>query len=320
MNEAWLPLCSSIQDAQSILLISHIFPDGDTCGSALALRRALLSMGKDVCCCCEHSVPDIYITLDGADSFVQPEALAGRVFDLAVCVDVSDEGRMGGCAALFAGARHTALIDHHGTNPAYAEVNVIRSPVSATGVLVCELLERLGIALDGKMAECLYIAVATDTGNFKHANTDAAAFSAAAKCIGCGFDVAAISRRVFDVKPDCQVRLLGAALSSLETPCHGEIASAVVSRDDFARCGAKPEHTEGIVDFVFNIEQVKIAALLVEKGVGVKVSLRCVAPYDVAAVAQKFGGGSHQLAAGCTLHITLEEARAAIVTACEEIL
>ena len=135
MNEAWLPLCSSIQDAQNILLISHIFPDGDTCGSALALRRALISLGKDVTCCCEHSVPEIYKMLDGASAIESPAAHAGRIFDLAISIDVSDPERMGaGCGELFVNARHTAQIDHHGTNPAYAAVNIIRSPLSATGV------------------------------------------------------------------------------------------------------------------------------------------------------------------------------------------
>ena len=229
MNETWLPLCSSIHDAQSILLISHIFPDGDTCGSALALRRALLSLGKDVACCCEHSVPDIYTMLDGADTIVHPDALAGRAFDLAISIDVADEGRMGsGCAALFVAARRTAQIDHHGTNPCYADTNVIRSPLSATGVLVTELLDALEVPFDRKIAECLYVAVATDTGNFKQANADAAAFSVAARCIGCGFDIAAISRRVFDLKPVCQVKLFGAALSSLQTSHGGEMAQAVV--------------------------------------------------------------------------------------------
>lgn len=321
MNETWLPLCSSIHDAQSILLISHIFPDGDTCGSALALRRALLSLGKDVACCCEHSVPDIYTMLDGADTIVHPDALAGRAFDLAISIDVADEGRMGsGCAALFAAARRTAQIDHHGTNPCYADTNVIRSPLSATGVLVTELLDALEVPFDRKIAECLYVAVATDTGNFKQANADAAAFSVAARCIGCGFDIAAISRRVFDLKPVCQVKLFGVALSSLQTSHGGEVATAVVSREDFERCGAKPEHTEGIVNIVFNMEQVKIAALLVEKGEGVKVSLRSVAPYDVAEVSRQFGGGGHAMAAGCTMQTDLEEARRAIAAACEAIL
>ena len=142
MNEAWLPLCSSIQDAQNILLISHIFPDGDTCGSALALRRALISLGKDVTCCCEHSVPEIYKMLDGASAIESPAAHAGRIFDLAISIDVSDPERMGaGCGELFVNARHTAQIDHHGTNPAYAAVNIIRSPLSATGVLIAGLLD-----------------------------------------------------------------------------------------------------------------------------------------------------------------------------------
>ena len=321
MNEAWLPLCSSIQDAQNILLISHIFPDGDTCGSALALRRALISLGKDVTCCCEHSVPEIYKMLDGASAIESPAAHAGRIFDLAISIDVSDPERMGaGCGELFVNARHTAQIDHHGTNPAYAAVNIIRSPLSATGVLIAGLLDALGVPFDRQIAECLYVAVATDTGNFKQANADADAFAVAARCAACRFDIAAGSRRVFDVRPVCQVKLFGAALSSLKLSHNGQVASAVVSREDFLLCGAAPEHTEGIVNIIFNMEGVKIAVLLTEKGEGVKVSLRSVAPYDVAAVARTFEGGGHTFAAGCTLQMNLEDARAAVAAACGKIL
>ena len=321
MNEAWLPLCSSIQDAQNILLISHIFPDGDTCGSALALRRALISLGKRVTCCCEHSIPEIYRILDGASAIEKPAAYAGHIFDLAISIDVSDPERMGaGCGELFANARHTAQIDHHGTNPAYAGINVIRSPLSATGVLIAGLLDVLGVPFDRQISECLYVAVATDTGNFKQANADADAFAIAARCAACGFDIAAVSRRVFDVRPVCQVKLFGAAFSALQLSHDGQIASAVVSREDFVRCGASPEHTEGIVNIIFNMEGVKIAALLTEKGDGVKVSLRSVAPYDVAGVARTFEGGGHTFAAGCTLQMNLEDARAAVIAACAKIL
>ena len=125
----------------------------------------------------------------------------------AISIDVSDPERMGaGCGELFVNARHTAQIDHHGTNPAYAAVNIIRSPLSATGVLIAGLLDALGVPFDRQIAECLYVAVATDTGNFKQANADADAFAVAARCAACGFDIAAVSRRVFDVRPVCQVQ------------------------------------------------------------------------------------------------------------------
>lgn len=321
MNEQWLPLCERISAAQSVLLICHIFPDGDTCGSALALRRAFLSLGKRVSVCCEQAVPSVYALLDGADGVTTPAALAGQTFDLALCVDVSDAGRMGQCAALFDAARATAQIDHHGTNPGYAGVNVIRSPLSATGVLAAELIERLGVALDMRMAECLYVAAATDTGSFKQANTDPEALMLGARCVACGFDLAALSRRVFDLRPLCQLKLFGAALDSQDV-CHaGMLTTLTVSRADFDRCGASDEHTEGLVEMAFNTEGVRMAALLTEKAGNVKVSMRCVAPYNVAEVAKRFGGGGHALAAGCTLkEKTLAQAREAVRLACEEAL
>ena len=316
MNELFSALAARIQSAQSILLLCHISPDGDTCGSALALRRALVSLDKKVAVCCEQPVPQIYRTLCGAGSVGVPDALRGQTFDLALSVDVSDEERMGTCAPLFHAAKYTAQIDHHGTNPGYAQLNLIRSPLSATGVLAAELIDALSVAFDREIAECLYVAVATDTGNFKQANTDVESLSLAARCVQYGFDVAAICRRVFDLRPACQIRLFAAALSSLEISCGGALATLAVSAEDFARCGASPEYTEGIVNLAFNIEGVRIAAFLSQRENKIKVSLRSTAPYDVAAVAARFGGGGHTLAAGCTLDTTLDQAREAITAAC----
>lgn len=166
-------LTDRLHAARRIVLIMHVSPDGDTCGSALALCRALCLLGKDVTVVCDHKVPHIYEDLDGVDAIVPPDAVDGPPFDLAVAIDVADRLRLGESVRVFDAAGQTAQIDHHGTNPGYAEVNYVRSPLSATAVLVLDVIDALGVPLDEAMAKCLFVAVTTDTGNFKQQNTDA---------------------------------------------------------------------------------------------------------------------------------------------------
>ncbi len=302
-------LTEALRAVSSMVLIQHISPDGDTCGSALALRRALLSLGKRVTVICDDPVPMIYLDLDGAREVMTPEQVAGQTFDLALAVDVGDLGRMGKCTSIFESAPRTAQIDHHGTNPRYAGTNYVRSPVSATGVLALEVIDALHVPLDPETAKCLYAAVATDTGNFKQNNTDAEALQVAVRCVQAGFEPAELLRRVFDLRPVGQVRLIARALSSLTLYADERLAMMQLLTEDFAEAGALPEHTEGIINFAINAEGVRIACLLSQHGERVKCSLRSMPPYDVARVVVAFGGGGHALAAGCMMRGPMAEAR-----------
>lgn len=302
-------LTDRLRAAQRIALILHVSPDGDTCGSVFALRRALLSLGKEVTAVCDHKVPHIYDDLDGAQAVVPPEQLQGRRFDLSVAIDVADRQRMGRSVAVFDAGDETAQIDHHGTNPAYAGVNYLQSPLSATAVLVLKAIDALNVSLDQPMAKCLYVAVATDTGNFKQQNTDAQALETAARCLATGLDPAAISRRVFDLRPLAQLKLIACALESLTVHFDGRASLMTLEKGAFRKTGALSEHTEGIINFGINAEGVQIACLLSQAGDTIKGSFRSLPPYDVARIATALGGGGHEAAAGCTLDMPMPQAR-----------
>lgn len=313
-------LKDAILAAGRIALIMHISPDGDTCGSALALCRGFILAGKRAFVVCDDPVPAIYRGLVGAGDVRTPDAIGGEAVDLAIAVDVADRARLGKCVALFDAAGDTAQIDHHETNTRFARLNMLRSPLSATGVLACEMLDALNVLLDRQIAECLYVAVATDTGSFKQENTDEQALRIAARCVGTGFALHDAARRVFDLRPLCQGKLLGRALDSLMLECGGRLSLMVLTKRDFADCGALYEHSEGLVNFAMNTQGAEAACLLVEKEGAVKCSLRAMPPTDVAKVAASFGGGGHALAAGCTLPLPLEAARETMLAALSEAL
>ncbi|MCL1965147.1 MAG: bifunctional oligoribonuclease/PAP phosphatase NrnA [Firmicutes bacterium] len=308
-------LTEALKAAGRIALIVHIAPDGDTCGSALALCRALVLMGKHVTVLCDDPVPKLYVHLEGADKVVTPGQAEGAIFDLAVAVDVGDLSRMGKSRAVFEGAKRTAQVDHHATNPGYAQINLTRSPLSATAVLVMEVIDSLGVPLDGKMAECLYVAAATDTGNFKQRNTDVAAARLASRCMEAGLDLQDITRRLFDLRPLSQSRLLGRALLNMTMHAGGKIAVMRLSKADFEETGALAEHTEGIVNFALNTAGVEIACLMAQPGDRVKCSFRSLPPHDVSRAAALFGGGGHSQAAGCVMPPPMETACARVVEA-----
>lgn len=302
-------LTEHIRAAHRIALILHISPDGDACGSAFALRRALLRLDKKVTAVCDQPAPHIYADMDGADALVTPETVAGQRFDLSIAVDVADRARMGRSVSVFDAGQMTAQVDHHQTNPNYAQINFVKFPLSATGVLVMELIDALDVPLDLPLAHCLFVAIATDTGNFKQQNTDPAALAAAARCLEAGVEPSKVTRRVFDMRPAQQVKLIGRAFESMTLHAEGRIALMTLTKQDFDETGALPEHTEGIIGFGINTEGVKMACLMSCPVDKVRCSFRSDFPYDVARVAGRLGGGGHVLAAGCTLDPPEEAAR-----------
>ena len=161
-------VADAIFRAKTIAVVSHINPDGDTIGCATAMRLGLLSLGKEVTLFCDGKIPDNLDFLPGSDTFRRPEGNEGP-FDLLLSVDVSDEKRLGACAALKGVSRMTAQIDHHPTNPQFMEVNSVDGQAPAACLMIREQLEALGVQPDRDIAICLYTGISTDTGNFAFA-------------------------------------------------------------------------------------------------------------------------------------------------------
>ena len=318
MNSFPENLMALISKAERVLLCAHVSPDGDTIGSTLALRGALMEMGKRVDVVCADDVPQMLLFLSGAGEICKPFQLKGKSFDLAIAVDVSDRHRLGDSAPLFFATKQTVQIDHHGTNPGYADFNVISPHASATGVLIYELIHGLGVRLNTDIATCLYTAIATDTGNFSFDNTTSDAFQVMGELMAYGLPIAKLNRSLFRERSVEQVKVLAKALSTLTFYHGGQIAGMQISQADLDACGAKPEHAEAIVNFGIDIAGVKMAFLAREVAGGTKFSLRAVEGCNVARLAAEFGGGGHALAAGCTMNSKLFAAVDIMVSAMEK--
>lgn len=311
---------SAVLWADSVLLFSHVSPDGDTLGSALALQIRLTRMGKSAWVMMDGDVPSSLSFLPGVDAILKPGDPVPPCA-LALSVDVSSRDRLGGCEPVFASFAHTALVDHHGTNEGFAALNCIDEAAPATALVVFRLFQRMNLPVSRKEAVCLYTALATDTGNFIYESTNAECFAMMSALMEAGLPLAQYSRLLFRQKEEAFVRLLAEALPTLRVTHGGKIAGLCISQEQMKRAGACGGHTDGIVDYAIDIKGVCMAYFARELEDGrVKVSLRALEPYAVDGIAARFGGGGHRLAAGLTLEGPLEQAPQVIEAALETAL
>lgn len=310
-------IANAIKEAENIAIFTHVNPDGDTIGSAFAVSAALRKMGKSVCVFVSGPVPKDYEFLPGAKADVWED---GSKFDISLAIDVSDEGRLGALKDAFFSAPLTSCIDHHGTNPGFADINCVRSSAAAVAEVIVDFLDALGVEIDSDIAACLFVAVSTDTNNFSFSNTTGDTLRMAARLVDAGADVDLITGRLYRRMPIAKTRLIGKTVSTLKTSMDGKVAIMTSSYIDRDECGAKDEDYDGIVNYATQSDGVMVAALLrtSSQNSSVKVSVRSSCECDAAKIAAVFGGGGHSKAAGCTINQkTLEEAAQLVRAAAE---
>lgn len=298
-------VAAELNRAQNLLLLTHQHPDGDGIGSMLALRMALLSLGKTTHCAIPDPCPARYEFLVGSESIAT--SAPQTEFDCAVALDCDGETRLGSLQDTFRSAPRTIDVDHHEAEQGFADVNWCDGSKAATALMVYDIIRDLPAPMTPDIATCLYTGIAADTGIFRFRNTSVEALALAAELVAAGADPFDIARRINDQSPPEKAKLLGRALSSLSIHHHGTVAIAVLRADDFRDTGALPEHTDGIIDELKRIENTQIVLLLREEAPSHwRASFRSL-DADVAAICRRFGGGGHRVAAGCQLEGSAEQ-------------
>jgi phosphoesterase RecJ-like protein len=306
-----------IRGAANVLLACHVNPDGDTLGSMLALGLVLEQAGKGVTMVSSDGVPQILAFLPETDRVLI--TTERRDFDLAIVLDAGEISRVGKNQEAVQSAPRVMDIDHHVTAGAFGDIRLLDAAAAATGEIVYDLLLALDAEITQPIAECLLCALLTDTGSFRFMNVTPRTMALAGEFIARGASPNTIAENVFENKPFAAQKLLGRALESLQRTADGRIAWAHVTKEDFAEFQATDEATEGIINSVRAVQGTEVALLFREMPTGkLRVSLRARAPYDVATVAARFGGGGHRLASGCTMEGPLGAAEATMVAAVEE--
>lgn len=292
----------AIEKAQSIVILSHVNPDGDTLGSMSALHCTIKNhFKKDAEMVVVSKIPEIYEFLPEIKNAVMPQSLLNKQFDLAIAIDVAAKDRMTTALPVFDNARVKMNIDHHKTNNNYGDINFVNGAASSAGEVVFDILEALNLTPDEKTAEGLYTAILTDTGGFRFDNTNANVLKKAAKLVEYGANASKIARLCYETKPKPMVLLQANSLINAQFCENNKIAYVCLKNSDLEKFNAKNEHTDGIVEALRQINSTEIAFVLKEVDENTtKASLRSKTA-DVSKVASVFGGGGHTFAAGCTI-------------------
>lgn len=306
-----LALLDLIGGARSFLCVSHERPDGDAVGSVIALSLALRKLGKRAVAALPDPVPLRYSGLPHADEVLTS---AEGQFDAVLILDCAGADRLGPLQGAVEAAPALAVIDHH-QGAATRPVDFIDPSAPAAGLLVLRLMDALGVALDPEIAANLYVALATDTGYFRYANTSAEALEAAARLAEAGADPHLLAQQTEEAPPLPHRKLLGRALDSAQLLSDGATLIAHLAPQDFAASHAGPEHTDGIISVLRDTAGVTTAALLAsQSGATWRVSFRS-SSVDVAVVARLLGGGGHAAAAGCEVSGSLGQVRQRVLAA-----
>jgi phosphoesterase RecJ-like protein len=303
---------AEIGNASSVRIGTHLNPDGDALGSALALAMYLERKGLDVEVLCHHPAPRNLRFLPGVGKVRQ--APKEEKCDLAIMVDLESRDRLGDVRDDILEAPRLIVIDHHVPHEEPGDLRIVDVGASATALIIARLLLDLGAEITADMATNLLTGIVTDTGSFRFRNTTPEALSTSAILLERGADLARVNEEVFQRKPLASTMLLGHMLDGMRLECGNRIAVGVLSKGDFERAMATDEDTEGFVNEMLSIDSVEIAAILREPKPGrIRCSLRSRAEHDVATVAREFGGGGHRNAAGCTLDMDVHEAEETLV-------
>jgi phosphoesterase RecJ-like protein len=329
-NGAYRRAVELIDDAEHIVVTTHVRPDGDACGCVAAMTHVLRGIGKTVRPLFVSPMPDWYgflfeekVPVLGED--VQVEGLSSGAFgkiDLVVILDTNSNSQLPRFEDYLKQARVPVLVvDHHVTSDGLGRVEIVDPTAAAAGLVLFELLKHAGWPITSETAEALFVAIATDTGWFHLRNTDGRVFRACAELIDLGADSNELYRKLYQTFSHARFKLMATLLDRLELHLDGRYASQYLVREDFERTGAAYRDTENMVNECQRIGSVVVAALFVELRDGrIRCSLRSrpdVQPrdgaederaVDVSEIAVQFGGGGHRLAAGTYLPAPIEHA------------
>ena len=301
-----------LQEHNDFLLIAHVAPDGDALGSCLALRLLLEQMGKKARVICDDPVPHLYTFLPGADAVLPGDAAPEA--EAFVAVDCADVGRTGDQWARV-GTSPSLCIDHHITNPGFAQVNYIED-CAATGELITLLYDASGQSISPEAGMCLYAAIATDTGNFAYSSVTPRTFALMGRVMESGFDLPECNRLIYRNQRLQKLRMTARTVENTKLYRNEQVIVGTLSRAETEAVGGLKADAEGIIDSLRDVETVIVACFLREEGENeVKLSLRSKDKVDCAALAKAYGGGGHVRAAGATLYMSLAEAEAEVTKA-----
>ena len=303
MSLDWSPLVEFVHRYQTFLLMTHVRPDADGLGSQLALADALRAMGKTVRVVIASNLPPRYAFLDPDRRGIEEFRLPGDHFrnvDAVVVMDTGTWNQLGDFGPFMQSLTvPKVVIDHHRTQDDLGATRFVDITAEATGRMAYEIIRALGVPISPNAAHNLFMALALDTGWFRHPNTTAASFQLAEELVRLGANPPPLYEQLFECATLGRFKLVGAALQRMQLRTNGLVAYTEVYLTDYAAIDAVPGDTEDLINYPRSIEGVEVALIFIEQDDGgTKISFRSRSRVDVSKIAEKFNGGGHRLASG----------------------
>lgn len=321
MTIDWQPLCELLAKHKSFILTSHCRADCDAIGSEIGLALILEALGKQVTIVNGDAVPEHIAFMDpdcrvkvlGED--IQADEL--QSIDALIVVDTSAWVQLGPMAEVvknFSGQR--IVIDHHVSQDDLGAEVFKEETAEATGRLILELGEALGVTLTPEIAKPLFTAIATDTGWFRFSSVTEKTFSALARIVAAGVRPPEVFSALYEQHSLPRLYLRGRILDHVQSDLEGRLLSTHVTIQDFEETNAKNTDTEDAINMLLSVATCDAAAMFVElEEAKTKVSLRSRGGIDVQAVASQFGGGGHKAASGISMACSIQDAQKQVIAA-----
>lgn len=301
------------------VILTHFNPDADALGSSLGLLRYLKKKGHESLVIAPSEYPEfiswmpqdkevLVFRKDKHDKFVKLIAEADTIF----CLDFSSLNRINELGEMVRKSPgKKVLIDHHLEPEKFANWEQWDGTAASTAELVFQLIVELGDRqlIDGSMADCLYAGIMTDTGSFRHSNTDFRVFKVASELVERGADPYRVSKLIYDNNTLERVRLMGYVLSEkLQVLPEYRTAYIVLTADELRRFASQTGDTEGLVNYGLSIKNIKLSVMISDRKENIKLSMRSLGNFSVSEMARShFSGGGHRNAAGGQTSLTLDE-------------
>lgn len=318
---------ASIEELESLLiksknvcLVSHTKPDGDSIGSVLSFGLALMKRFEcNFNLLFPEGIPEKYMFMPGSNLITYN--LDYKSIDLLICLDCSDEFRLGHVKKLIEKSTHVINIDHHISNNRFGSINIVDFNASSTGEIIYNIVEELKIEIDKDIATSLYVAISTDTGSFMYDNTSSKTYMIASNLMNKNIDLNKIVTEIYQNRSINKTKLFIETLKTLELFLNDKVAIVCVTNEMLKNTNSAVNDIDGIVEFIRDIETVEIACIIREvNNHESKVGLRSKRYVDVANIAKGFNGGGHKKASGCTIYNNIIDSKKQILIEIEKVI
>lgn len=297
-----------IEASDQVVIFGHKDADGDTLGCSLAFEEALRSLGKTVDVVIPPPLPQQYSWLPGFERIVE-KPRHGLDPSLVLFFDAANLERSGPAAGLIGDRSTIVNVDHHPSNDRFGDINIIDPDAAAVAEMALRMLEVWKWPITATMATNLYTALVTDTGGFRHENTDADALETAARLARYGVAPSYVTTMVYKSRPLTTLRLNALSMAAMRVELEGRLAWTKVTHHMLDEAGAVMTESEDLIDNLNTIADLDMAIVFKEVTPRkTKISVRSRGRVDAAQFCGRFGGGGHSRAAGAELGLAMAEA------------